>query len=67
MAKKIPKIVKDIIRNRPEINYAFKKHVSFSQLQIYSGCQHRWKLQYKDKIKKFNSSIHTVLVLQCMK
>ena len=60
MAKKIPKIVKDIIRNRPEINYAFKKHVSFSQLQIYSGCQHRWKLQYKDKIKKFNSSIHTV-------
>ena len=27
MAKKIPKIVKEIIRNRPEINYAFKKHV----------------------------------------
>ncbi len=60
MAKKIPKIVKEIIRNKPEINYAFKKHVSYSQMSIYKQCQHRWKLQYKDKIKKFNSSIHTV-------
>lgn len=61
MAKYIPKIVKDIIRNKPEVDYASKKHVSFSQLSIYESCKHRWKLQYKDKIKKFNSSIHTVL------
>ena len=60
MAKKIPKIVKEIIRNKPEINYAFKKHVSYSQMSIYKQCQHRWKLQYKDKIKRFTSSIHTV-------
>ena len=60
MAKYIPKIVKDIIRNKPEVDYALKKHVSFSQLSIYESCKHRWKLQYKDKIKKFNSSIHTV-------
>ena len=31
MAKKIPKIVKEIIRNKPEINYAFKKHVSYER------------------------------------
>ena len=29
-------------------------------MSIYRGCQHRWKLQYKDKIKRFTSSIHTV-------
>ena len=29
-------------------------------MSIYRGCQHRWKLQYKDKVKRFTSSIHTV-------
>ena len=29
-------------------------------MSIFRGCPHRWKLQYKDKIKKFTSSIHTV-------
>ena len=61
MAKKIPNIVKRIQNNPPpEINYAFQKHVSYSQMSIYKQCPHRWKLQYKDKIKRFTSSIHTV-------
>ena len=61
MAKKTPSIVKEI-RNSPpqEINYAYQKNISYSQMSIYRGCQHRWKLQYKDKIKRFTSSIHTV-------
>ena len=29
-------------------------------MSIFRGCPHRWKLQYKDKIKVFTSSIHTV-------
>ena len=29
-------------------------------MSIFRGCPHRWKLQYKDKIKRFSSSIHTV-------
>tara|TARA_R110002050_G_scaffold100733_1_gene208589 strand:- start:1425 stop:2303 length:879 start_codon:yes stop_codon:yes gene_type:complete len=29
-------------------------------MSIFRGCPHRWKLQYKDKIKRFTSSIHTV-------
>jgi hypothetical protein len=29
-------------------------------MSIFRSCAYRWKLQYKDKIKKFNSSIHTV-------
>ena len=61
MAKKLPKIVKEIRNNPPEpINFAYQKNISFSQMSIFRNCPHRWKLQYKDKIKRFTSSIHTV-------
>ena len=61
MAKKIPNIVKRIKSNPPEkVNFAYQKNVSYSQMSIYRQCAHRWKLQYKDKIKRFTSSIHTV-------
>ena len=61
MAKKIPNIVKEIRNNPPTpLNYAYQKNVSYSQMNIFRGCPHRWKLQYKDKIKRFTSSIHTV-------
>ena len=61
MAKKIPNIVKRIKSNPPEkVNFAYQKNISYSQMSIYRQCAHRWKLQYKDKIKRFNSSIHTV-------
>ena len=61
MAKKLPKIVKEIRNNPPPpINFAYQKNVSYSQMSIFRGCPHRWKLQYKDKIKRFTSSIHTV-------
>ena len=61
MAKKLPNIVKEIRNNLPSpVNYAYQKNISFSQMSIFRGCPHRWKLQYKDKIKRFTSSIHTV-------
>ena len=61
MARKQPNIVKEIRNNPPPpVNYAYQKNISYSQMSIYRGCQHRWKLQYKDKIKRFTSSIHTV-------
>jgi len=61
LAKKIPKIVKEIKNNPPkEINFAYQKNISYSQMSIFRSCPYRWKLQYKDKIKRFNSSIHTV-------
>ena len=61
MARKLPKIVREIQNNSPEkINFAFQRNISYSQMSIFRGCAHRWKLQYKDKIKKFDSSIHTV-------
>ena len=61
MAKKLPSIVKEIRNNPPSpVNYAYQKNISYSQMSIFRGCPHRWKLQYKDKIKRFTSSIHTV-------
>ena len=61
MARKLPKIVREIQNNPPEeINFAFQRNISYSQMSIFRSCAHRWKLQYKDKIKKFDSSIHTV-------
>lgn len=61
MAKKVPKIVKEIRNNPPtEVNYAYQKNISYSQMSIFRGCPYRWKLQYKDKIRRFTSSIHTV-------
>lgn len=61
MPKKIPKIVKEICNNPPPpVNYAYQKNISYSQMSIFRSCPHRWKLQYKDKIKAFTSSIHTV-------
>ena len=70
MAKKIPNIVKEIKNNPPPpINFAYQKNVSYSQMSIFRSCAYRWKLQYKDKIKRFNSSIHTVFgtaIHECM-
>jgi len=61
LAKKLPKIVREIQNNPPtEVNFAYQKNISYSQMSIYRNCAHRWKLQYKDKIKRFTSSIHTV-------
>lgn len=61
MPKKIPKILKEIKKlTPPGINYAYQKGISFSQMTIFNNCPHRWKLQYKDRIKAFTSSIHTV-------
>tara|TARA_B100001778_G_scaffold255006_1_gene215063 strand:- start:3403 stop:4377 length:975 start_codon:yes stop_codon:yes gene_type:complete len=61
LAKKLPIIVRGIRNNPPEqINFAYQQNISYSQMSIFRSCAYRWKLQYKDKIKKFNSSIHTV-------
>jgi len=61
MPRKIPKIIREIQKNPPEkVDYSYQKNISYSQLSIYNGCPRRWELQYKDKKRKFTSSIHTV-------
>jgi len=61
MAKKLPTILKEIQKHTlREINYAYQKTISFSQLQIYASCPHKWDLMYRQNLSSHQQSIHTV-------
>ena len=57
--KKIPAIVKQI-QKQPvkEVNYAFHKSISYSQLSMYTNCPRKWALQYRDGHYTSEASIH---------
>ena len=58
---KTPKLIKQIQEYKTqEINYAFQKSISYSQLSMYNSCPKKWSLQYRDGHKVFTSSINTV-------
>jgi hypothetical protein len=59
--KKIPAIVKQI-QKQPlkEINYAWEKAISYSQVSMFLGCPHKWALQYRDGYYTYEPSIHTL-------
>ena len=64
MAKKIPKIVKEIQQNPPhEIDYSYQKNISYSQISMFKQCQRKWALHYKDKINQRDASIYLVFVI----
>ena len=60
MAKKtIPSIIKQIRNFKPqEINYAFQKSISYSQMSMYLSCPKKWALQYRDGHKIYAPSIN---------
>ena len=60
MAKdKTPSIVKRIRNFKPqEINYAFQKSISYSQMSMYLQCPKKWALQYRDGYKIPSFSIN---------
>ena len=59
--KKAPKVVRDIQNNKPqEVNFAYEKNISYSQLSMYSQCPKKWALQYRDGHKVSEQSIHMV-------
>jgi len=58
MAKKVPSAVKQI-QNYTLMDKEDNKTVSFSQLQTYLSCPHKWDLQYRQKVLPFEQSIHT--------
>lgn len=59
--KSIPEIVRYVRSHPPRaVDYTFQKNISYSQLTLFHQCEHRWRLQYKEKRKVFTSSIHTV-------
>ena len=58
MAKK-PQILKEIQNKElPEVNYAYQKTISYSQMSMYRSCPHKWSLQYKDGHYQNEQSIH---------
>lgn len=58
---KAPSIIKQIQNHKvQEINYAFHKTISYSQISMYMQCPKKWALQYRDGHKIFTSSINTV-------
>ena len=57
--KKAPKIVREIQNTTPqEVNFAYEKNISYSQLSMYSQCPKKWALQYRDGHKVVEQSIH---------
>lgn len=60
MAKpKLPEILKRVQNFKPiEINYAFHKSISYSQLSMYLSCPKKWALQYRDGHKTAAPSIN---------
>ena len=58
MAKK-PQILKEIQNKElPEVNYAYQKTISYSQMSMYRSCPHKWSLQYKEGHYDDSPSIH---------
>ena len=59
--KKAPKIVREIQETTPqEVNFAYEKNISYSQLSMYTQCPRKWALQYRDGHKIKEQSIHMV-------
>jgi hypothetical protein len=58
MSKK-PQILKEIQNKElPEVNYAYQKTISYSQMSMYRSCPHKWALQYKEGHYDDSPSIH---------
>ncbi len=61
MAKKVPKIVKEIRETEDiKIDYSYQKNISYSQLSMFHQCPRKWSLMYKDGHKMYEPSIHFV-------
>lgn len=58
MAKKLPSVLQQIQKYVP-LEQEEQKTVSFSQMQTYYDCPHRWDVQYRRKLVPFEQSIHT--------
>ena len=62
MAKKKSTEIELKIKNyqKPEINHAFQRSVSYSQFSMWDKCPHQWYLTYVENKQPYQASIHTV-------
>lgn len=56
--KQLPLIKEIIKKSEREVNYAYEKAISYSQLSMYRSCPQKWALQYRDGHYTSESSIH---------
>ena len=57
--KKTLPLIKEILKHSErEVNYAYEKAISYSQLSMYRSCPQKWALQYRDGHYTSESSIH---------
>jgi hypothetical protein len=45
---------------KPEINHAYQRSVSYSQFSMWASCPHKWYLTYVENKQPYQASIHTV-------
>ena len=45
---------------KPEINHAFQRSVSYSQYSMWASCPYKWYLTYIENKQPYQASIHTV-------
>ena len=62
MAKKKSTEIELKIKNyqKPEINHAYQRSVSYSQFSMWVSCPHKWYLTYVENKQPYQASIHTV-------
>jgi len=62
VAKKKSSEIELKIKNyqKPEINHAFQRSVSYSQFSMWASCPHKWYLTYVENKQPYQASIHTV-------
>ena len=62
MAKRKSTEIELKIKNyqKPEINHAFQRSVSYSQFSMWASCPHKWYLTYVENKQPYQASIHTV-------
>ena len=62
MAKRKSTEIELKIKNyqKPEINHAFQRSVSYSQFSMWASCPHKWYLAYVENKQPYQASIHTV-------
>ena len=67
---KKPQILKEIINKElPEVNYAYQKSISYSQMSTYRSCPQKWSLQYNERHRNndpniyftFGTSMHEII------
>mgnify|MGYP003634628019 FL=1 len=60
MAKKLPKVVKEVWESKTKQSPSTNKHISYSQLSVFATCQKQWADRYIKGLAPYTPNIHTI-------